>query len=444
MLTTAGLLVVSGVLLSLVSLYLGFLFARRKASSTDLIQTKAENDFLKKEKENLLNEIRQQREKILSLTEALSRSEAQKEAGQKELEEQRKTIEEMGKKLKLEFENLAQKIFEEKAKTYKNQSEESLSVLLNPLKQKITDFQKQVSDYYDKEGRERHSLDTAVKNLTTAHQKTTEETAKLIQALKGSSKIQGDWGEMVLERLLKACGLQEGEDFILQGKGLKLQAEDGAHLKPDVVVRLPDSRHIVIDSKVSLASYQEYVKAQTEKEKLQHANAVEHSLRQHVKNLAGKSYFISDKLNTPDFTFLFVPLEGVFLVALNQDQKLFEEAWKQSIIIVTPTTLLAALKTVAAVWRLERQNKNVREIAKESGKMYDKFVGFLNNMKDLGKGLEVAKRSYENALNQLESGRGNLIRRAEKIKQLGADTTKELPSEFLSDSIDDKLQELDT
>ena len=221
---------------------------------------------------------------------------------------------------------------------------------------------------------------------------------------------------------------------------MQLQAEDGGHLKPDVVVRLPDNRHIVIDSKVSLAPYQEYVNSKTKEERLQHAGSVETSLRQHIKNLAGKSYFISDKLNTPDFTFLFVPLEGV-LIALNQSQKIFEEAWKQSIVIVTPTTLLAALKTVTAVWKMERQNKNVREIAKESGKMYDKFVGFLNNMKDLGKGLEVAKRSYDTALNQLESGRGNLIKKAEKIKQLGADTTKELPAEFLSDSTDEKVSQ---
>ena len=194
MLTTV-LFIISGVLLSLCFLYLGFLFARKKAPDTDFIQTKAENDFLKKEKENLLNEIHQQREKILHLTETLSRTEAQREAGQKELEEQRKTIEEMGKKLKLEFENMAQRIFEEKAKTYKSQSEESISALLNPLKQKITDFQKQVSDYYDKEGKERYSLDTAVKNLAEAHQKTTEKTTQLVQALKGSSKIQGIGGK---------------------------------------------------------------------------------------------------------------------------------------------------------------------------------------------------------------------------------------------------------
>ena len=347
----------------------------RKPPIQILFKPKLKTDFLKKEKENLLNEIHQQREKILHLTETLSRTEAQREAGQKELEEQRKTIEEMGKKLKLEFENMAQRIFEEKAKTYKSQSEESISALLNPLKQKITDFQKQVSDYYDKEGKERYSLDTAVKNLAEAHQKTTEKTTQLVQALKGSSKIQGDWGEMVLERLLEDCGLREGEDFILQGKGLQLQAEDGGHLKPDVVVRLPDNRHIVIDSKVSLAPYQEYVNSKTKEERLQHAGSVETSLRQHIKNLAGKSYFISDKLNTPDFTFLFVPLEGG-LIALNQSQKIFEEAWKQSIVIVTPTTLLAALKTVTAVWKMERQNKNVRKLPKKAGKCTINLLGF--------------------------------------------------------------------
>ena len=213
-----------------------------------------------------------------------------------------------------------------------------------------------------------------------------------------------------------------------------MKTEEGNPLKPDVVVHLPDNRDIVIDSKVSLIHYYHYIKAETEQEKEEYVRQIVNSLAQHIKDLSEKSYPDSDKLNAPDFTFMFIPLESVFSLALSQDQSLFERAWKQSIIIVTPTNLLATLKTVASIWKLEKQNKNVRQIAAESGKMYEKFIGFLNDMKDIEKGLNTARQSYDGALNKLKYGKGNLIGRAEKIKQLGVRSEKKLPLTSLSDS----------
>ena len=404
------------------------------ASSNAFSQLKAENDFFKKDRENLQSEVKEKEKRILEMTETLSRLETEKNLTDKTLVSQQRNFEEMQQKFRLEFESLAQKILEEKAKTYKTRSEESLSALLAPLKARITDFQKQVAECYEREGRERHSLESTVKELQMVHQNALQETTRLTETLKGSTKIQGDWGEMVLERILEDSGLRRDEEFILQGKGLELKTDEGNRLKPDVVIRLPEERHIVIDSKVSLIHYHEYVKAKTTEEKEKWAGQMIQSLSQHIQSLSEKSYSVSSKLIAPDFTFMFIPLEGVFSLVLHLEQTLFERAWNKSIIIVTPTTLLAALRTVSSVWKMEKQNKNALKIASESGKMYDKLVGFVSDMKNIGRGLEMAEKSYTEAFNKLKQGRGHLIGRAEKIKQLGAAASKELSAGVQPDS----------
>ena len=408
--------------------------SRRPVSSNALIQVKVENDFLKKNREELLSEAKNREKQILELTENLSRLETEKGLVDKAVADQKKDFEEIKQKFHLEFENLSQKILEEKTKTYKTSAEESLSALLTPLKTKITDFQKQVAECYEREGRQRHSLEFTVKELQKAHQNTLQETARLTEALKGNSKVQGDWGEVVLERILEDSGLRKDEEFILQGKGLELKTDEGNRLKPDVVIRLPEERHIVIDSKVSLIHYHEYMKAKTKEEQERRAAQMINSLSQHISSLSEKSYSVSNKLIAPDFTFMFIPLEGVFSLALHLEQALFEKAWNKSVVIVTPTTLLAALRTVASIWKMDRQNKNAMKIASESGKMYDKLVGFVSDMKNIGRGLEMAEKSYAEAFNKLKHGRGHLIGRAEKIKQLGAAASKDLSPEIQSDS----------
>ena len=407
---------------------------RESASAKDFIELETENSFLKKDKEELLSKAKNQETQVLEMTETLSRLETEKRLADKALMDQKKDFEEIKQKFRLEFENLTQNILEEKTKTYKTRAEESLSALLTPLKTKITDFQKQVAECYEKEGRQRHSLESTVKELQRAHQNTLQETTRLTEALKGNSKVQGDWGEVVLEKILEDSGLRKNEEFILQGKGLELKTEEGNRLKPDVVIRLPEERHIVIDSKVSLTHYHEYMKAKTKEDQEQWAGQMISSLSQHINSLSEKSYSVSNKLIAPDFTFMFIPLEGVFSLALHLEQALFEKAWNKSIVIVTPTTLLAALRTVASIWKMEKQNKNALKIASESGKMYDKLVGFVNDMKNIGRGLEMAEKSYSEAFNKLKHGRGHLIGRAEKIKQLGAAASKDLSSGFQPDS----------
>ena len=425
------LFLIAGILAGILGVIL--LSKSRGEASSSFIQLKTENSFLKKERETLLMAVEKKEKQIIEMTETLSRFQAEKSLADRALSEQRKNFEEIRQKFHLEFENLAQNLLEEKAKLYKTRSEESLSNLLAPLKDKITDFQKQVTECYDKEGRERHSLGSAVRELTTAHQNALQETARLTQALKGSAKVQGDWGEMVLERILEHSGLRRDEEFILQGRGMELKTDEGERLKPDVVIRLPEERHIVIDSKVSLIHYHEYMKAKTKEEKDQYISQIIHSLSQHISDLSEKSYSVSDKLIAPDFTFMFIPLEGVFSLVLQREQDLFEKAWSKSIVIVTPTTLLAALRTVASVWKMEKQNRNAQRIASESGRMYDKLVGFVSDMKNIGRGLEMAGKSYTEAFNKLKYGKGHLIGRAEKIKQLGAASTKELPAEVQPD-----------
>ena len=403
-------------------------------SFNTVAQLKAENEFLKKERGNLLLEGKKREEHILQMTETLSRLKTEKDLADKALKGQREIFEEIKQKFRLEFETLAQNLLEEKAKAYKTWSEESLMALLTPLKTRIMEFQKQVAECYEKEGRERHSLEASVKELQMVHQNALQETARLTEALKGSSKVQGDWGEVVLERILEDSGLRRDEEFILQGKGLELKTEEGNRLKPDVVVRLPEDRHIVIDAKVSLIHYHEYMKAATKEEKEKWADQMIQALSQHINSLSEKSYFVSDKLIAPDFTFMFIPLEGVFSLVLHLEQALFEKAWTKSIVIVTPTTLLASLRTVASIWKMERQNKNALKIASESGKMYDKLVGFVNDMKNIGRGLDLAEKSYREAFNKLKHGRGHLIGRAEKIKRLGAAASKDLSLEVQPES----------
>ena len=329
-------------------------------------------------------------------------------------------------KSKMVFENIANKIFQSKTESYQKESEKSLNALLNPLKDKITNFEEKVQNCYEKEAKERFSLKEEIKKITKTNQ-------DLTQALKGDIKTQGDWGEVVLTRILENSGLQEGKEFTVQGKGLNLKNEEGKLLKPDVIVHLPDKRHIIIDSKVSLTHYYKYTSSESKEERKQYEKQIVSSLSQHIDNLAKKSYNMAKEINTPDFVLMFIPLEGALSLALQTERKLFEQAWRQSIAIVSPITLFATLKTISTLWKIDDQNKNAQEIAIESGRLYDKFIGFLKNMKDLGKGLESAQTHYDEARKKLQEGRGNLISKAEKIKKLGANTTKNLAQDFINE-----------
>ena len=329
------------------------------------------------------------------------------------------------------FKNLSQEILENKSKQFQTQATENLSQLLNPLKDKLQDFQKQVKNTYDNESRERFSLKEKIQELCGVHEQLTKETTHLSKALKGDVKAQGHWGEVILDQILSASGLKENEHYTTQGQGLKLKDEEGKRQKPDVLIHLPDKKHIIIDAKVSLTHYERFITSSSEEEKQKNLSLFTDSLRSHVKQLNEKQYSQSQKLNTPEFVLMFFPIEGAFSLALQSDPEIFQFSWDHSIVIVSPTTLLATLKTVESIWKREKQNRNATEIASASGRLYDKFSSFAKDLLEIGSNLKRAENSYTSALQKLNTGKGNIVSKLEHIKQLGAKTSKQIPPEWI-------------
>ncbi|HCR46795.1 MAG TPA: DNA recombination protein RmuC, partial [Marinobacter hydrocarbonoclasticus] len=317
--------------------------------------------------------------------------------------------------LKQEFENLANRIFEQKSERFSQQSKTSLDSLLNPFRDQLQDFRKRVEDVYTTETRDRQALRSEIKSLQELNRQITEEAANLTRALKGDKKIQGNWGELILERVLERSGLRKGVEYETQGS---YRDEDNQLLRPDVIVHLPDQRNLVIDSKVSLVAYQQWVTADQEEERAaalkQHVEAV----RNHIRALSEKDYSQLNGLHSPDFVLLFMPIEPAFVAAFQQDENLFAEAFERKIIVVTPTTLLATLRTIENIWRYERQSQNARRIADRAGAVYDKLRVFVEAMEKLGSQLHTAQGTYDNAMNTLTRGRGNLISQANRFVEL--------------------------
>lgn len=330
--------------------------------------------------------------------------------------------------LKQEFENLANRIFEQKSERFSQQSKTSLDSLLNPFRDQLQDFRKRVEDVYTTETRDRQALRSEIKSLQELNRQITEEAANLTRALKGDKKIQGNWGELILERVLERSGLRKGVEYETQGS---YRDEDNQLLRPDVIVHLPDQRNLVIDSKVSLVAYQQWVTADQEEERAaalkQHVEAV----RNHIRTLSEKDYSQLNGLHSPDFVLLFMPIEPAFVAAFQQDENLFAEAFERKIIVVTPTTLLATLRTIENIWRYERQSQNARRIADRAGAVYDKLRVFVEAMEKLGSQLHTAQGTYDNAMNTLTRGRGNLISQANRFVELGVRVKKELPKSIV-------------
>ena len=330
--------------------------------------------------------------------------------------------------LKQEFENLANRIFEQKSERFSQQSKTSLDSLLNPFRDQLQDFRKRVEDVYTTETRDRQALRSEIKSLQELNRQITEEAANLTRALKGDKKIQGNWGELILERVLERSGLRKGVEYETQGS---YRDDDNQLLRPDVIVHLPDQRNLVIDSKVSLVAYQQWVTADQEEERAaalkQHVEAV----RNHIRALSEKDYSQLNGLHSPDFVLLFMPIEPAFVAAFQQDENLFAEAFERKIIVVTPTTLLATLRTIENIWRYERQSQNARRIADRAGAVYDKLRVFVEAMEKLGSQLHTAQGTYDNAMNTLTRGRGNLISQANRFVELGVRVKKELPKSIV-------------
>jgi len=334
-----------------------------------------------------------------------------------------------------QFKNLANEILEEKSKRFAEQNQKNLDTLLKPLQEKLTDFRKQVDDTYQSEARERFALKQEVEKLAGLNLKMTDETRALTNALKGESKTQGDWGELVLETILENSGLRKGEEYLVQDSHT---IDDGSRLQPDVVIRLPESKHLVIDSKVSITAYTRYMQADDDATKTVELNSHVLSIKQHIQGLSAKNYQDLYGVGSIDFVLMFIPIEPAFLSAMRHAPDIYQEALKKNIVMVCPSTLLATVRTVAHLWRQEHQNRNAQEIARQCAMLYDKFVGFVEDLDKVGQRLEQAQVSYGDAIGKLKTGRGNLIRTAENVKKLGVKPNKSLPTK-LTDVADDEL-----
>ena len=330
--------------------------------------------------------------------------------------------------LTIQFKNLANDILDDKTRRFTEQNALSLDALLKPLQTKLTEFKEQVSTSYANESRERFALKNEIERLSALNVKMSDETRSLTQALKGDSKVQGNWGELVLESILESSGLRKGEEYLVQDSHTQV---DGSRLQPDIVVRLPEGRHLVVDSKVSITAYArhaESVDADTAQIEL---NAHIQSLRQHIQGLSSKNYSSLYGVGSVDFVLMFIPIEPAFLLALKSAPNLYQEALAKNIVLVCPSTLMATLRTVAHLWRQDHQNKNALEIARQCGALYDKFVGFIDDMEKLGQRIDQAQTSYHDAFSKLKTGKGNLIRTAERVRELGVKPSKTLPTGLL-------------
>ncbi|MGF7041930.1 DNA recombination protein RmuC [Mucilaginibacter lappiensis] len=398
----------------------------------DIIANEKENiiQLLKDEKTRLLDELLYERTQLAQANQSLESSRAYYKSQQEKVQEQKIEIEQIRVQFQREFENVAEKLLKEKSKEFIDINRNNLDMILNPLKENLKAFEDKVEKVYNMEAAERNTLKGVITQLMDLNKQISDEAQNLTKALKGDNKKQGNWGEVILERVLERSGLVRDQEYRIQAA---MQTTDGTRYQPDVIIDLPDEKHLVIDSKVSLIAYERLVNADTEEDRKLFAKAHIESIRNHIGGLSSKKYHDLYKINSPDFVLLFVPIESSFSIAVQLDGELFNYAWDKKVVIVSPSTLLATLRTIASMWKQERQNRNVLEIARLSGDMYDKFVGFLGDMDSIGKNITYTQNAYNSAINKLSDGRGNLTTTAEKIKKLGAKADKQIDQKFIGD-----------
>lgn len=380
-------------------------------------------ELLKSQLESAQSEVKSARATIVELTSKLASAQTEIKSAQSRAEELKTEVLNIQTQFKDQFSTLAQNILDEKSRHMQQQSESQIKLLLNPLQENLSEFEKRINAAYHSETLERNNLKEELKKLNENSARLSEDASSLTQALRSDNKAQGNWGELVLERILERSGLTEGVEYVTQHS---TSNNEERTIRPDVVINLPGEKHLIVDSKVSLTAYSSWVTASNETERESAMKLHILSLRSHVKSLSEKNYPSGKNLNSPDFVILFTPIEAAFALAIQSDKDLYSDAWEMNIIIVSPTTLLATLRTVSNIWMQERRISNVQAIAEEGGKLYDKFVGFMSDMKEIGAKLKGAGESYEAAINKLETGRGNIIARTQKMKRLGAKATKSL------------------
>jgi len=388
----------------------------------NLVQVVAEKEIIQKEKEALAIHLAKKENDFDNL---LERS-----------KEQKQEVNELQEKFTKEFENLANKILEEKTTKFTEQNKENMKIILNPLQEKIQLFEKKVEDTH-KESIDYHAaLRQQILGLREMNDKMSKETINLTKALKGNSKMQGNWGELVLERVLEKSGLEKGREYEVQQS---FTSETGTRILPDVIINLPDGKKMVVDSKVSLTAYERFVNEEDDILKTSFLKEHVNSVKRHVDQLSDKNYQDIYHMESPDFVLLFIPIEPAFALALNEDSNLYNKAFEKNIVIVTPSTLLATLRTIDSMWTNQKQQENAIEIARQAGALYDKFEGFVTDLIKIGKKMDEAKGEYGNAMNKLVEGKGNLVTSVEKLRKMGAKAKKALPESVLKRASENEI-----
>lgn len=437
----------------IIGFFIAKLLFKKAVSANDTDQEvvevlKNENLSLKKDVEHLelrieksIEEFNKQKERErelqqdkIDLSSQLSESKTKYLNIEERLREQKAELEQLQEKFTKEFKLAANAILKQNSVDFSKVHQKELEEILNPLKEKIKSFETSVEKKYVDETKERAYLKQEIKQLMELNQTLNLQAENLTNALKGENKTQGNWGEMVLERILESSGLIKGQEYETQYSDTNAE---NTLIRPDVIIKLPDNKHIIIDAKVSLTAYEKMVSSKNEDDKLKQLKLHIQSVKNHVKQLSEKSYFSGKNLNSPDFVLLFMPIEPSFSLAAQHDEGLFSYAWDKKVVIVSPSTLLASLRTISSVWKQERQTKNAYEIADRAGRLYDKFKAFIDDMQKIERGLNSAQSAYSDAFNKLSSGKGNIISRAEKIKEMGAKTNKNLSEGLLIETDDE-------
>ena len=400
----------------------------KNAAVIELAKVQERERLLEQAKLELEQALDRERRERSAVERTLESTHAYLQAQQEKYQTQQGEIQQLRKQFYLEFQQMANTILEEKTQKFTAVNQQHLDQLITPLKEKIKTFEEKVDRTYQQEAAERNVLKGVIEQLMQQSMLIKDEANNLTKALKGDSKKQGSWGEIILERVLERSGLLKDQEYRLQA----VFEDDHSRKVPDAIILLPEDKHLVVDSKVSLTAYERWVNASEDAEQVQHLRQHVHSIESHIRQLSSKNYHDLYGIHSPDFVLLFMPIESALSLAVREKPELFSDAWDRKVVIVGPSTLLATLRTIASVWVQERQNRNVLEIAKEAGMLYDKFVGFLNDMQQLENHLLRATEKHQEAMRKLSSGSGNVIKKVENLKQLGAKANKQIDPKYLS------------